>query len=69
MHSCPRERGNENNRFPLWKRGIEGDFMQQYVSNPPAPFFKGGVGNYLFQSQRAVEIRAVFERVLQIRAM
>src|SRR3990172_9592507 len=29
--------------FPLWKRGIEGDFISMRRSNPPyPPFFKGG---------------------------
>ena len=27
--------------FPLWKRGIEGDYMRLHEI-PPAPLFKGG---------------------------
>ena len=33
------------NNFPLWKRGMEGDFPDGYLTaNPPTPpFFKGGI--------------------------
>jgi len=31
--------------FPLWKRGIEGDFMKKYISikSPLAPLYQRGV--------------------------